>query len=190
MNTPAHAIFNLLVLGRPPRERWVVPISIGAVLPDLPMVWFYFREKVLLGTAEAVIWGEAYYRRSWQAFFDFFNSLPLIALGAAAAYALKKQWAAVLFLSMGVHCLADLPLHNDDAHRHLFPFSEWRFESPVSYWDPRYGGLWVALAEILMVLGGSIFLARQLRSRGTRALLGLVLVSYLTYIAYVLVVWV
>ena len=190
MNTPAHAVLNLLVLGRQERRAVLAPIALGAVVPDLPMVWFYFREKVLRGTPEAVIWSDSYFAAGWQRLFDLFNSLPLIALGAAAAWALKSRGWLFFFASMALHCLADLPLHNDDAHRHFFPFSNWRFESPISYWDLRFGGLWVALAEVAMVLVGSAVLARRFEARWIRGLVALVGASYLAYIVYVLVVWV
>ena len=31
-------------------------------------------------------WSDAYFEPGWQAFFDLFNSLPLIALGAVIAW--------------------------------------------------------------------------------------------------------
>ena len=96
----------------------------------------------------------------------------------------------IFFVSMATHCLADLPLHNDDAHRHFFPLSDWRFESPVSYWDPRHSGAYVAAAEIAMVLAGSIFLAVRYPQTWMRGLVGLVCASYVAYLVYVLVVWV
>lgn len=190
MNTPAHAVLNLLLLGRAEQPGRLAPIAIGAVMPDLPMVWFYFREKVLRGVPESVIWNESYFAPGWQRLFDLFNSLPLIALGAATAWALKARGWALLFASMALHCLTDLPLHNDDAHRHFLPFSGWRFESPISYWDPRFGGVWVALAEVAMVLVGSAVLARRFEARWVRGLVALIGAGYLAYIVYVFVVWV
>ena len=53
---------------------------------------------------------------------------------------------------MVLHSLLDLPVHNDDAHRHFFPLSNYRFISPISYWDPNhYGGI-VSVVELLLVL--------------------------------------
>ena len=83
MNTPGHAVVNLLVLGKRDRRSLFAPIAFGAVLPDLPMFVFYAYQKSWLKAPERVIWAEAYHDLSWQAFFDVFNSLPLLALGGA-----------------------------------------------------------------------------------------------------------
>lgn len=53
--------------------------------------------------------------------------------------------AAYWFLSMFLHSIADFLLHHDDAHSSLVPFTNWKFQSPVSYYDTRhYGYFWVA----------------------------------------------
>ena len=197
MNTPAHAIFNLLVLrgaGKAgARNELILPVAVGAVLPDLPMVWFYFYQRVLVGLPEQVIWGEAYYR-DWQVVFDLFNSLPLLAVLSVGAFLLGARRLGFLAASMGIHSLADLPLHNDDAHRHLYPLSDWRFESPISYWDPSHYGLWIALAEIVMVSGGGLYLLRGYpagrNGRLGRGIVGTVVALYIGYLVFVVVVWV
>jgi len=43
-------------------------------------------------------------------------------------------------------------VHNDDAHRHFFPFSNYRFISPFSYWDRNHYGSIVSFVEMLLVL--------------------------------------
>ena len=47
-----------------------------------------------------------------------------------------------------LHLTFDLPFHHDDAHPHFWPFSDWRFTSPLSYWDPAHDGGVIALAEV------------------------------------------
>ena len=190
MNTPAHAVFNLMVLGRKDHPEDLTPIAIGAVLPDLPMVIFYFVHKVILETPEMVIWRHAYYQSGWQVFFDIFNSLPIIGLIGYLAWRFGWRWLTMLSLSMGLHALCDLPLHHDDAHRHFFPFSDWRFESPISYWDPAHHGIWVGLAEIGMVIAASVWLVRRYPYRWSKALFAMLAISYIVYIGYVFVVWV
>lgn len=189
MNTPGHAVANLLVLGDRERSSLFAPVAIGAIVPDLPMILFYAYEKSWLGTPERTIWSQSYYELGWQAFFDLFNSLPILALAILVAYSANWPRIVALFASMGVHSLCDLLLHRDDAHRHFFPFSEWRFASPVSYWDPRHYGAIVFWIEIALVLVGTTWLFKQYATPGPRVFLAILLASYILYIGYVVVVW-
>lgn len=185
MNTPAHAIVNLLVLGR----RNAPSVALGAVAPDLPMLLFYGVEKLVLATPEHVIWMEAYFTPSWQAVFDSVHSFPVIAVAACLAWWRGSSKAVSFFCSMALHSAGDFLLHHDDAHRHFFPFSDWRFESPVSYWDPRHYGNLVAPIESLVVIAGSLWLMSRYREGRTRVLLGGAVVLYALYIGYALYVW-
>lgn len=90
---------------------------------------------------------------------------------------------------MGVHVAGDLPLHHDDAHRHLFPFSDWRFESPVSYWDPAHYGGYVAALETLLVAVGCAVLFRRFRTPALRGLVVVLGAVYAFYWGYVFLVW-
>ena len=143
MNTPAHALINLAVLGRMTPPAAVLAVLAGGLLPDVPMLVFYAVQK-LQGMAEADIWSTAYFAPQWQAFFDAPNSLVLIAAGAAIAAWRRAPIWLLLFASMALHGVADLLLHHDDGHRHFWPVSDFRFASPVSYWDPAHYG-WVVL---------------------------------------------
>ena len=124
------------------------------------MFAFYLVQRGILGTSDREIWSAVYFEPQWQAFFDAFNSFPLIGLGALVAWRLRASGCLLFFASMALHCLADLPVHREDAHAHFFPFSSWRFESPVSYWDPAHHGLLFAAAEMLLVVAGTIALSR------------------------------
>jgi len=189
MNTPAHSILSLVVLDRGRLKGHELPILAGSLLPDAPMVLFYLYEKIIRGSPENVIWGERYFEASWQTFFDLFNSIPLAALVVLAAWR-ARAWGWVAFgASVILHCLTDLPLHNDDAHRHFFPFSNWRFESPLSYWDPAHHGHYFALLEIVGVALGCVALYRRYERRSARILVGLVALAYFLYLAFVIVVW-
>ncbi len=154
------------------------------------MFVFYFIEKVVRGVDEAVIWSQKYYLNGWQNFFDLFNSLPIVAIVFVAGLALKVRNVVLLAASMALHIAGDLPLHHDDGHRHFFPFSDWRFESPVSYWDPaHYGGV-VGWFEAALVIVGCVWLVARYTSWFVRGLALFVLVAYGSYIGYALVVWI
>ncbi|WP_242035974.1 hypothetical protein [Leptolyngbya sp. FACHB-8] len=158
-------------------------------MPDAPMFVFYFVEKVLYKTPEAIIWRQAYYQPHWQNFIDFFNSIPLILLGLVLALWAGSQFGTLLFGSMMLHMAGDLPLHHDDAHRHFLPFSNWRFQSPVSYWDPRHYGHLVSALEIVFVIVGCVILFNLYSSLPGKIAIGLIGVCYLAYFVYVLTVW-
>ncbi len=189
MNTPAHVVTGLLLVGRRDRPELTGPIVLGTLLPDAPMFLFYLWQKLVARTPEAVIWGSRYFDDTWQAFFDVFNSLPLIGLGLLGARALGAPRLLACLAGMAVHVLGDLPLHREDGHRHFFPLSDWRFMSPVSYWDPAHHGTLFAIFEIGLVLVGCVVLARRHDSVALRALLGVVVTTYAAYIAYAVVVW-
>jgi hypothetical protein len=185
VNTPAHVVVNLLAIGR--TSPW--PVALGAVAPDLPMLLFYGIEKLVLGTPERIIWGEAYFAASWQALFDAVHSLPLVGLAAFLAWLRGFPRHLFFFSSMTLHSLGDFLLHHDDAHRHFFPIWDWRFESPVSYWDPRHYGNVIAPVESVVVLAGSLFLLSHYRDVRARILLGALVLVYALYVAYALLVW-
>ena len=185
MNTPAHAILNLVLLGRRERRHRVGPILAGAVLPDLPIFGFYLWQRLAMGLPEAQIWREVYFRESWQNLFDLFNSVPLVGTGLLVALASRSPRATFFFSSMLLHFAFDFPFHHDDAHRHFYPLSHFRFESPLSYWDPHHYGHWVALTELGAVLLGSLFLWRRFESRWARTLLAFL--SFLYVGGYALV---
>ncbi len=125
------------------------------------MFAFYLYERLYLGQTEAIIWSTLYFDPAWQNFFDLFNSLPLIAVGLAVAAYRKSPPALAFFLSMTLHVAADLPLHREDAHAHFFPFTNWHFNSPVSYWDPAHFGVIAGGLEMLGVVVGSVVLIRR-----------------------------
>lgn len=189
MNTPAHVVLSAVALGRGRWHATWLPISVGALLPDLPMFGFYAYQRLLRGTPETTIWSTLYFDPSWQLFFDLFNSLPLIGVGAAIAWRFGASGALALFASMALHCLADLPLHNDDAHRHFLPLTSWRFASPISYWDPRYFGRIVGVAELGFVVAGSIALVRRGPPLAWRNLGVATLAIYAAFVVFALTVW-
>ena len=105
-----------------------------------------------------------------------------------AFFAKARLWL-LFFLSMGVHILADFPLHHDDAHRHFSPLSDWRFESPVSYWDPAHYGVLMSSLEAVAVAIGCVVLFKCVRTLATRTLVTLVAGSYMAYFGFAWLVW-
>lgn len=183
MNTPAHLVVNLALLGRerPEVARWV---AAGALLPDLPMFAFYLWQRVVAGAGEAHIWSTAYFEPAWQRLFDGFNSVPLFALLGVLAWALGQRGPAWGCASVLLHCFGDAFLHREDGHRHLWPLSDERFMSPVSYWDPAHHGALGSGLETLLVLGASLLLWPKAGRAGKIALASLASLAVVAWTAF------
>ena len=178
MNTQGHIILNLAILGQGKRPTLTWPIIIGSFLPDAAMFVFYAWARGA-GFPDRVIWRDLYYQPFWQDIFAIGNSIPLTLVGLGVAlWQRRPRWAA-LCGSMILHHLEDLPLHHDDAHRHFFPLSDYRFISPVSYWDADHYGAYAAFGEMVLVAIASYFLCLRVRSRWGRGLLIAANLAYL-----------
>ena len=160
MMTPSHIAASLFVWRRESAWRDLVAVVAGAVLPDATMFLFYGYQK-MMGATEASIWNTLYFLDHWQYTFDVFNSFPIALILLLIAWRLNCRWLQLFLLSAMLHMIFDLPLHHDDGHRHFLPISNWRFESPISYWDPKHFGWIVAPIELLGSIAALIFVSRS-----------------------------
>jgi len=158
-------------------------------MPDVVIMGFYAYYKLILGAAENLIWNQYYFHAYWQAVFDGFHSIPITALLALLAFALKRPLFAAFFLSMCIHSFLDLPFHHDDGHRHFFPFSNWRFKSPVSYWDPFHHGRLFGVFEAAAVALGCIYLMVRHKAMGSRIVVGTIAATYAVFLYFVVQMW-
>ena len=189
MNTPSHVILNLAILINPQSISQPMPILYGAVLPDIPMFLLYFWAKFIRRLPERQIWTETYYEPFWQNITHTFHSIPLALIGWVVAYYLGWQEIQLIFSSVFLHSLFDLPVHNDDAHRHFLPFSNYRFISPISYWDVKHHGEVVAKVEMLLVLVATLYVFPFFHSYISKSLLiGVNLMYLVRLLRYVVAV--
>ena len=163
MHTPAHMLIGFAAFSRAPRaEAW--PVAVGSILPDLPIFILYAWERLVRGSSEDAIWTAIYYEPGWQAFIDAFNSIPLIGVGLLFAWAARSPRVVTIFGAMMLHCFVDLPLHHGDGHRHGFPLSDFRFDSPVSYYDPNHFGAVGGAIELTAALVATAWVAKNTAS--------------------------
>jgi hypothetical protein len=182
MNTPAHAMLNLALLGRKDHPERALPILLGSILPDVPIFLFYVWVRFVQGRPDALIWTQIYFQPGWQALFDLFHSLPLILAGLAVAWRSGSRWWTALLAGMALHVPEDFFLHNEDAHRHFYPFWDWRFRSPVSYWDPSHYGRIAAPIEAAVVLVCCGLLLARYRALWVRLVVGGVMLVYTLFL--------
>ena len=91
---------------------------------------------------------------------------------------------------MLLHALFDFGFHNDDAHRHFFPLLDFRFKSPLSYWDPGHFGHFVAVGEIICVLAAGFFLLTRYTDWKVKSTIVAIVSGYALYFIYAFSVWV
>jgi hypothetical protein len=159
MNTPAHVLLAVAMAGKPDARGRNTALVAGALFPDITMFFMVGWERWINGLSLDAIFRDAYFSAFWQEVFAVNNSAPVFALMLVVGLALRVDWLWAFGLAALTHALLDLPLHNDDGHPHFWPFTDWIYSSPVSYWDPdHYGvqagwveaGISVVLAVILL----------------------------------------
>lgn len=181
--TPSHIAASLLVWRHEGNWSDLAAVVAGAVVPDATMFLFYGYQKIV-GTTEESIWNERYFLDHWQYLFDVFNSFPIALVLLLGAWRFECRWLQLLLVSAMLHMIFDLPLHHDDGHRHFLPLTNWRFESPISYWDPKHFGWIVAPVELLGSISALIFVSRSGATpprRAAQVMLGIVVVLLLTF---------
>lgn len=177
MNTPTHLLVSAGLFSRPRAGVRNAAVLLGALMPDLP-IYVLWAQARLRGLPEARIWSELYFSDGWQMAVTVGNAAPIYALIAAVG-ALFRQAAVGLFgVSAIVHVALDFPLHAGDAHAHFWPISDWRFESPLSYWNPAHHGDVVQLVEAGLGPMLTVVLWRRFHSWPVR---GVLLISLSLY---------
>jgi len=180
MNTQAHIMIGQWLFKKKLKPKIVF---LASVAPDAPMFFFYAWVKLVQGKPEAEIWSTTYFQESWQNFFDIFNSFPLAIVLILVGWKFEKDNLTLIGLCFSLHFILDLPLHHDDGHRHFFPLSDFRFSSPVSYWDPQHFGWIMAPIEagIYFILGSLLFNQWKLQGRTWFVLGGLIYLPFLLF---------
>ena len=171
MNTPAHLIIGAAAFSKPEAARLNVAALTGALLPDFSLYFMVFWNGYIKGMSANEIFGEQYFSAYWQRVFSIDNSIPLWVAGFLIALLLKRHIFMAFFGAGLLHLLLDFPLHHDDGRAHFWPFSNWIFESPLSYWDSaHYGGI-VGPIEGLLCLVLLVVLWRRFEGYFAKALI-------------------
>lgn len=171
MNTPTHIILNYALLSDQTvskKEKW--SIILGGIIPDI-VIYYMFFWALVVGIPQRTLWGEVYFEPGWQLAIDILNSFPLFIGLGLIGWIIKRRWMIFFSLSMCLHFVADFFTHADDAHRHFLPFSNYRFESPVSYWDRNYLGEIGGAIETALLYVAILFLWTRLKTKWMKSLL-------------------
>lgn len=172
MITPSHLIYNWalgtkLQLARIEKTGLII----GGFLPDLPTYVFFMVHTFIIGSSQQAMWDNLYFDSAWTPIITLSHSFILwpilVLIGHWCRFRLLK-WVALGSL---FHASLDFLVHNDDAYRHFWPLTEWKFMSPISYWDPNHYGHIVGALDTIIIFGLLYFLMRQTTARRTRLLI-------------------
>jgi len=170
MTTPTHVLLAAFTADRCKAREYAGWAALGGFIPDLA-IWVFTLYVWSRGLSFNEAWYGLYYQPGWQKVFNATHSIVL--------------WVVILFFSviLGMrmitataggalgHIFLDFWVHVDDAYAHFFPISSYRFYSPVSYYDPAYFGLEVAILEGAIGLGLAWGLYRSFKTSILRILL-------------------
>ena len=155
MITPSHIIYSWATAKYTETEinkKRVFAIITGGFLPDIPTYLFFFTHTFLLDTAQQTMWRTLYFDSAWTPFITLSHSLLLWPALLLAAKLLKQKILFWVSASAFAHSTLDFLVHNDDAYRHFWPLSDWKFYSPVSYYDPEHFGTLFGLVDFAVVI--------------------------------------
>lgn len=171
MNTPSHMLVGAAVFARPIPPRTLIAALAGGLVPDMPMFAMVLWSTRIAGVPEHEVFGRLYFSDRWQAVFAVDHGF--LIWGALLALALWRGNPVLrAFAGAGLlHAAADFLTHNDDARRQFWPLSDWVFQSPVSYWDPRFYGGPFAVFEFSLAVLLTAVLCWRLRRWQDRALI-------------------
>ena len=190
--TQTHLLIAGALFAKPGEKLRNTAVIVGALVPDAAIYFLFLWSKVM-AIPERKVWDELYWQEPWQSWTAAGNSIPiymgLLVLGVVLLRTAGSVWRIGLFfaflaLAALVHIAGDLPVHVHDAHRHLWPLSDWKFISPISYWNPDHHGGIFSIFEVGLGLLLAVALFRRFTTIWVRAVLGLVIVAYLAVPIY------
>jgi len=160
LNTPAHLILGAAAFGKADSRSVTWWALAGGFVPDLSLYVMAGVSLFVLGIAPNHVFGTLYYSDAWQQVFAIDNSFVLWGIALGVAIWRKTPWAIAFTAAALLHLALDFPLHNHDARMHFWPVTDWKFISPISYWEGARGGDIVGAIEVVMVATLAVYLLR------------------------------
>lgn len=170
MITPSHLIYSWALARKTEKpenhsKKRTLAFVLGALFPDTPTYVFFLVCGVILGIPHEMLWDDIYFNSGWSIPITLTHSFIiwpiLIAFSGYFGWKLLK-WFSISAL---FHALVDFCVHTDDAYRHFYPFSDWKFKSPVSYWNNAEYGQYVSLFDSFLVILLLVYLYTRYQNR-------------------------
>lgn len=148
----------------------------GGLAPDLGLylltagaaIYFPLARDMSIREAMDHAFGTLFFEdRAWIAIQNTLHS-PVVLAGLLAAGKIKKSSKLMAFAAgCLLHTAMDIPVHHNDGPLVFFPFDwEYRFDSPVSYYDRDHFGNIVAPIDLaITVLGGAFLITQRVKNK-------------------------
>lgn len=174
MRTFSHALVTAVIGRKAEVERGsLVAFVVGSVLPDLPVGVLTIVANLQASDmgAAMVAMDRALSSSFWLTLHNVPHSLVVMGALSLLGYVFsKRRWARwLLWYAAGatLHIVFDIFTHATDGPLFLYPLSQLRFSSPVSYWDPVHYGQAFTLFEYLLDFGLVLYLLLPRQRRRT-----------------------
>ena len=187
MISPTHTLLALAALSKQGDRTRNFTIFTGSLIPDLAIYLWAPYQSIVNGVSGEEMWRVLYFEAPMQNLIAWFNSIPIYALLAVIGFTARGTTWGRLFLFFAlaalIHMATDLPVHAEDAYRHIWPLSDWRFFSPLSYWDENHHAFWVSKIDVALAFGSIAILWQRFARRWCRNTLKFVAGSYIVWLA-------
>jgi len=157
----------------PQNQRKTFAFLLGSILPDVPfaiLTVVYTLYFTILGSTpndvslmEYLHFDLFFSDPIWIILHNFFHSLVVGSMMLLVAFIKRDTlWGKrLMWLTLGIllHTIIDIFTHHSDGPLFLFPLNwNYRFESPISYWEPEHFGNQFRIFEYLLDTFLTIFL--------------------------------
>jgi len=189
VNTPTHTLLALAALSKPGERKRNLAVILGSLIPDIAIYLWAPYQSIVKGASSREMWDTLYFEPPMQNLIAWFNSIPIYAALAMIGFTARgKIWGKLmLFFALAalIHMATDLPVHAEDAYRHFWPISDWRYYSKFSYWDGNHHARWVSLFEVGLAFGCIVLLWRRFDLRWSKFLLTLCTAFYILLLTFI-----
>lgn len=169
------------------RTKRTLAFVLGALFPDTPTYIFFIVCGLILQIPGNIMWDDLYFNSYWSIPITLTHSFIIWPLLIAFSSYLGFKYLKYFSISALFHAIVDFCVHTEDAYRHFYPFSNWKFHSPVSYWNNAEYGQYVSFFDTFLVLGLLLFLYQRYGRSERRIRIGIICIGVLYGVQLILI---
>ncbi len=190
MLTSSHILIGAVATSRQGMRPWQLGLAwVGGFAPDASIFAMVVYSRLVNGSGVDLrsTPNGLYWQQPWQTYSAISASFPLWAVVLLTGFVLFRFSERFKTLGLGIvifgtgyflHITVDFFTHADDAYAQFWPFSDWRFHSPISYYQRQYYGQIVSIIEMIMGLSIVTYLVIRFKQWPVRIAAVLMAIPY------------